>query len=135
MSSGKVCWGKIIAGAAIAAGAVAAIALFPEQVDKVGGFVKDGLAATYDAIGDAGKWILAKLGQFADLLTEHKEISISTAAVTGGLLAATHHNKPQHATLPSFAEQEDIKIMEANMLTMMQAQGYQPAMAMNAKGR
>ncbi len=136
MSSGKISWGKILVGAAIAAGAVAAVALFPEQVDKVGGVIKDGLAATYEAIGDAGKWVLAKLGGFADLLTEHKEIAISSAAVTGGLLGAAHFGKHHHEEAAiSFAEREDMRNVQALLVARMQAQGYQPAMAMNAQGR
>lgn len=135
MSSGKVSWGKIIAGAAIAAGAVAAVALFPEQVDKVGGVIKEGLATAYGAIGDAGKWILSKLGQFADLLAEHKEIAIGSAAAAGGLIGAAHLGKKHHEDAPSFAEREDLRNVQALMIARMQAQGYQPAMAMNARGR
>ncbi len=134
MSSGKVCWGKIIAGAAIAAGAVAAVALFPEQVDKVGGFIKEGLAAAYHAVGDAGSWVLEKIGQFAGIIAENKEIAIGTAAATGGLIAAAHQNKPHHAEALSFAEREDMRNVQALMVARLQAQGYKPAMTMNAKG-
>ncbi len=132
----KVCWGKIIAGAAIAAGAVAAIALFPEQADKVGSAVKEGLAYAYNAIGDAGKWVLEKVAQFANLLTEHKEIAIGSAAVAGGLMGAAHMGRKHHEEAAlSFAEREDARNMQALLVARMQAQGYEPAMAMNAKGR
>lgn len=138
MSSGKVSWGKVVVGAAIVAGAVAAIALFPDQVDKVGGSIKDALATTYGAIGDAGKWVLAKLGSFAHLLAENKEVAITGAALAGGVAGAALHKKHDESAeleQQTFAEREDMRRMQALMLARMQAQGYQPAMAMNSQGR
>ena len=137
MSESKISWGKVIAGAAIAAGAVAAVALFPEEVAKVGSYGKELLADAYHAIGSAGSWMISQLGSLARLVAENKEIAIASAAGAGAVIGAAAHGKRQEPDLEeiSFAAREDTRRMQALMVARMQAQGYEPAMAMAGQSR
>lgn len=139
-SHSGICWGKIVAGAAVAAGAVAVVAFFPETSATVGNAIKDGVSALFGGLGDVGSWIASKVASVAAFVVENKALSIGTAAGAGALAASTsmmhQETAPRvSAEEESFAMREDMRRMQALMMARMQAQGYEPAVALAQNGR
>ena len=143
MNSHKISWGKVIVGAAIAAGAVAAFiyaapTLQENVIPKLVEWSKEigsGIASAWNWVG---QHVIGGVGTASSgivgAITENPGLSIAGAATAGALIGAAGHSKNKGPSVEeqSFAAREDIRRMQALMVARMQAQGYQPAMAMNS---